>query len=49
MCHIASDLASIQGRAPEHRVSYGTKFYLSTGKAPVLPPHVLRFLVDHGS
>jgi hypothetical protein len=43
----ALDPTSLQGRAPERRVSYNSGSCLPTGRALVLPPHALWFPVDH--
>jgi hypothetical protein len=47
-CPTALNHTSLQRRALERRVSYGSRPYLPTGRAPVPPPHALRFPVDRG-
>jgi hypothetical protein len=48
MCPKALDPASLQRRAPEHRVSYSFGSYLHIGRAPLPSPHAMRFHVDRG-
>jgi hypothetical protein len=47
-CPTVLDPASLQGRALEHRVCYGSESCLPTGRASVPPPRALRFPVDRG-
>jgi hypothetical protein len=44
-CHTSPDPPSLQGRAPERHVSHDSRSCLSTGRAPVSPPHALWFPV----
>jgi hypothetical protein len=46
-CPTTSDPTSLEGRAPERHVSYGSRSCLPTGRVLVPPPHALRFPVDH--
>jgi hypothetical protein len=48
VCPTALDPTSLQGRALECHVSYGSESCLPTGRALVPPPHALQFPVDHG-
>jgi hypothetical protein len=48
MCLTALDPASLEGRAPERRMSYGSRPCLPIERALVPPLHALRFPVDHG-
>jgi hypothetical protein len=45
VCATTPDPASLQGRAPEHHVSYGSESCIPTGRAPVMPPYALWFPV----
>jgi hypothetical protein len=47
MCPAALVAASLQGRTPERHMSYNSGSCFPTERAPVPPPHALRFPMGH--